>query len=119
MVSRLRERSQWIRGSADAVDAAQVLRQPLLPAAQVLGLSQGPERQQQHDLGQREIQGMATLATQARLSPAAVAGMTAELLEMGAVSVAELSHADWRSLRSWASLRPFEQRRLLQSSTDA
>ena len=69
---------------------------------------------EQREQGQREIAGMANLAEQAKLCPASVLALTVELVDLGAVSVGELSSEDWRGLRSWLSLRPFEQRRLLQ-----
>ena len=35
------------------------------------------------------------------------------LAELGVVDVTELDVADWRGLAAWTSVRPFEQRRLL------
>ena len=47
------------------------------------------------------------------MSQNAMGALEAELLGLGAVHVAELVAADWQGLRSWAQLRPLEQRRLL------
>ena len=40
--------------------------------------------------------------------------LLADVLAIGAVSVAEVFPADWAKLKSWAALRPLEKRRLLQ-----
>ena len=102
--------SRWIRDGADAFDAAQGIRR-VLPVAQV----SAPTGQQACEQGQCEIAGMARVAEEAKLRPASTEVLTAELLELGAVSVGELSPEDWRGLRCWATLRPFEQRRLLKA----
>ena len=59
--------------------------------------------------------GLATLTAKAQLPPAKAEDLANELLSMGALDVAELSAADWQSLRAWQTLLPFEQRRLLKA----
>lgn len=61
----------------------------------------------------RNVHGFAELMERAVVSPAAAEGLHRDLTAAGAVSVQELFPEDWRSLVSWATLLPFEQRRLL------
>jgi hypothetical protein len=89
----------WIRDAAAAHDARQVLQQPLLP---LLGAPHGAS-----------LVGFSTIAEAAHLSEPAHRALEAELLDQGAIHVAEVGADDWQHLVSWKTLRPFEQRRLL------
>ncbi|CAE8633657.1 unnamed protein product, partial [Polarella glacialis] len=87
----------WIRDAAAAHDARQVLQQPLLP---LLGAPHGAS-----------LVGFSTIAEAAHLSEPAHRALEAELLDQGAIHVAEVGADDWQHLVSWKTLRPFEQRR--------
>jgi hypothetical protein len=97
---------EWIVRSALAADAQQVLRTPLLPVA----VARGPPGHGQEDAA---LVGMSALAKQAKLPLAKATSLQADLLALGAVHVQELTEADWTGLPAWATLLPFEQRRLL------
>ena len=56
---------------------------------------------------------MAELVGRAQVPVRKAAALEEELLSQGAVHVQELTSDDWVALQSWASLLPFEQRRLL------
>ena len=97
---------KWIVRSTLAVDAQQVLRTPLLP----IPVMPGHPGQGQDDA---VLVGMSALAKQAKLPLAKASSLQADLLVLGAVHVQELTVADWTGLPAWATLLPFEQRRLL------
>ena len=76
----------------------------------------GNSAMQQRHASQRisAIDGAARVLQVLRIAEE-IANMLLEDLEaLGAVSVAELTHADRMSLRVWPYLRPLQQRRLLQ-----
>ena len=58
--------------------------------------------------------GLSEVAAKALLSPAAVSALQAELLELGAAHVTEVTEHDWPHLQPLALLKPFQQRRLLE-----
>jgi hypothetical protein len=61
------------------------------------------------------VEGFADLATAARLADGTAAELFEQVLNMGAVHVAELRASDWEQLPRWASLRVLERRRLVQA----
>ena len=60
------------------------------------------------------VGGLAEVAAKALLPPTAVSALQAELLELGAAHVTEVTEHDWPHLQSWALLKPCQQRRLLK-----
>lgn len=63
------------------------------------------------------VQGLSSLLAKARLPQEVEGHLTQDMVNLGAVSVSELTETDWRSLPTWQTLRVFEQRRLLKAST--
>ena len=61
------------------------------------------------------IDGLEDVMKKARLSDEFAKACGAEIAELGAVAVQELTQDDWQGLSCWKTLRPFEQRRLLKS----
>lgn len=93
---------KWITRGAAAQDAAAVLARPVLPMQNIDPTPTG-----------NLLAGMTSLNAMAKLPEEAVQLISAELVALGACSVAEVLVEDWRNLRSFAGLRQFEQRRLL------
>lgn len=98
---------EWIVVSCAFVDAQPVLRAPLLPVSAASG----------HGQGGAELLGMRALVELAQLPLAKATLLQTELLALGAVHVRELREADWKGLDAWATLLPFEQRRVLAALT--
>ena len=94
--------SQWVRDLAAEHDAAQVLRPPLQAAIQDSDQTDG------------NVVDLSPFLQAAKLPPAVSAALAREVEATGAVHVQELQRQDWEQLVSWPSLRPMEQRRLLQ-----
>ena len=90
----------WIRDGAAARDAA-----PLVQPA--LGWPDG-----EGEAGRIDVHGAAAFLEAARIPMPVAAALLGELRDLGVVHVSEVAPSDWPLLRSWASLRPFEQRRL-------
>ena len=96
--------ARWIVQGAAAFDAASGLRQilPVRAASSANGNSQT-----------EEVDGFAALVVATRLPDIVANNLHKELDELGARSVGELEASDWEGLAVWPSLRPFEQRRIL------
>ena len=60
------------------------------------------------------VQGMDALVQEAQVPREAAEALLAELVELGAVHVRELSAGEWASLAAWSLLGPLERRRLLR-----
>ena len=88
----------WIVQGAAAQDASPGL-QPLLarPAREGGGIA-----------------GFQELVAAVQLPVGAAQSLAEDLEELGAISVSELTSADWESLSAWTTLRTLERRRLLQ-----
>ena len=95
--------AKWILNESAASDASGVLR-PVLPTLQV-GESDGAGSQ---------LAGFQDLVQSAQLPDSAARALLNDILELGAVSVNELTVADWESLSSWAELRMLQTRRVMQ-----
>lgn len=61
------------------------------------------------------IDGFEDIMKTARLPDEFAKACRAEIAELGAVAVQELTREDWEGLPCWTTLRLFEQRRLLKS----
>ena len=96
---------KWICEGAAAYDNRSVT-QPMLP----LAVGQHGHQQQEAD-----INGLTELTQSARLPVSVASNLRRDLQEMGAVDVRELTVADWQSSRTIQSLRPLEQRRVLNA----
>lgn len=105
--------ARWIRNAAMASDARQLVQRPLPLAApspvaahvHLLPRSTGASRMP-------SVEGMEELAFETRLLPSVAAAIEQELVELGAVHIRELMATEWPQLRTWAQLKPLEQRRL-------
>ena len=64
------------------------------------------------------IIGLESLAQRAYIPPGKLQQLRVDLLALGVVHVRELTEEDWRGLRCWPSLLPFEQRRLLAAQAE-
>eukprot|EP00439_Symbiodinium_sp_Y106_P024987 s11285_g3.t1 len=64
------------------------------------------------------IIGLESLAQRAYIPPGELQQLRVDLLALGVVHVRELTEDDWRGLRCWPSLLPFEQRRLLAAQAE-
>ena len=97
---------RWVRDLSAAHDARLAL-QPVLPLAlqPVLSTLQ---------TAAVAVQGMDALVQEAQVPREAAEALLAELVELGAVHVRELSAGEWASLAAWSLLRPLERRRLLR-----
>jgi len=91
---------RWMVEGAAAQDASPGL-QPLLASPAREGEGGG-------------IAGFQELLAAVQLPVGAAQSLAEDLEELGAVSVAELTSADWESLNVWATLRTLQKRRLLQ-----
>jgi hypothetical protein len=87
--------ARWIRDFSAQHDANSVLVSPI---AQVAG---------------GEVTGLDDLLETARVSPDLRADVVAEIADLGAVHVRELTASDWEGLNSWSRLRQMERRRVL------
>ena len=95
--------AKWIMDESAAADASDGLRP--LPAAQ-----------HPADVGVScEVAGFHELAIATKLTPVSAEALLKDLTDLGAVSVEELTIADWQSLPSWRELRMLPQRRLMQA----
>jgi hypothetical protein len=99
--------AKWVVGSAAAF-AARASR-PVLP------LASGPVAAADLHEAFGSIHGFADLMAKAVVSQTAAESLFRDVASMGAISVQELFPNDWRSLTSWPTLLPFEQRRVLAS----
>ena len=96
----------WVCESAKQHDAESALAAPLL---------QDPTR----GAGDTSnIIGLESLAQRAYIPPGKLQQLRVDLLALGVVHVRELTEEDWRGLRCWPSLLPFEQRRLLAAQAE-
>ena len=93
--------SKWIVAGAAARDASLVLHGPVL-------IPGGPE---QRDI----LTGMEDLKRAANLDTDVMERLAAELVALGARDICEITREDWQQLRAFATLRPFEQRRLMRA----
>ena len=91
----------WIVQASAKFDAVGVLRPAL--AAPATGAAGAPS-----------VIGFEDLMSAASVPRTQADALLADVLAIGAVSVAEVLPADWAKLKSWAALRPLEKRRLLQ-----
>ena len=98
---------RWIRDAAAQHDAVLALQQQPFDATRIALPIASPSSS-----GQRVV-GMSLLMQQAQVPQDTAVTMESELLGLGAAHVRELTMADWTSVCAWTSLRPFEQRRLL------
>ena len=99
---------RWMRDAAAAHDAQRVLQAPLLPVVTTDVARTGGSPLDQ-------VTGMVALVDRARLPSEVASALAAELCNLGAVHVQELTSEDWKALPSFLRLRVFEQRRLLAS----
>ena len=97
---------KWICEAAAAMDARSAL-QPALPVI--------AEEQEAGSSGEMLVDGLLDLVQTARLPKATLAVLSRDLIRLGATSVTELTIDDWGSCPAFASLKPLEQRRLLNS----
>ena len=97
--------ARWIRDGAAEADAKSMAQS----AAVVLPLAGSNPADKNHE----EVDGLSTLATKAHLPAEVVPVLKAELLAEGAVTVRELTVADWQALPAFTQLKPLQQRRLL------
>lgn len=97
---------KWIMDGAAEADAREVLRAPVLLPLSDIAAGNG------HGEGQ-ELVGMSDLVRVAKLPAATAAALENEIKALGAIHVRELAAEDWKALRSWALVKPFEQKRLL------
>ena len=65
----------------------------------------------------QSVLGFKELLRALHLPEAAAVALLDDLLQLGAVAVAELEISDWESLKALALLRPLQRRRLLQFIT--
>ena len=91
----------WIVQASAKFDAVGVLRPAL--AAPATGAAGAPS-----------VIGFEDLMSAASVPRTQADALLADVLAIGAVSVAEVLPPDWAQLKSWAALRPLEKRRLLQ-----
>ena len=56
---------------------------------------------------------MSRLVAEALLPVAKAFALEAEILDLGAVHINELTTEDWQKLAAWSKLGPFERRRVL------
>ena len=99
---------QWISEGAWSWDSAHGVQRPL----PILSASSSDAS----DIASRvsAIAGLQDALTLLRAPDNVCEGIVVDLEQLGAVSVTELTVADWESLASWESLRPLQKRRLLQ-----
>jgi len=99
----------WIVKGASAYDAAFGTRQPAV-AAEVLR-----SKEAALDMDRvAAIQGLQQVLAALKVQVPVAVSLLEELERLGAVTVAELTAADWESLSAWALLLPLQRRRLLQ-----
>jgi hypothetical protein len=60
------------------------------------------------------INGLAAFCETAGISDAIARGLAADMEELGAIRVSELTEEDWRGLPSWSELKKLQQRRIMQ-----
>ena len=100
--------ARWIVSESSAGDAASSL-QPLLPVRDAVGapgaLVPAPEE---------AVAGLGELVSSARIGGEGAAALRQDLIDLGAISVRELTMVDWAALPAWRLLRPLEQRRAMQ-----
>ena len=113
---------RWIREAAAQADMGELVRPApaaFRPPPAVLPVADGARAlpgaaTAAQAAAANNVNGLDDLAVRAALPPEAVGALRVELVELGAVSVGELSEDDWRGLRAWATLKHFQQRRLLK-----
>ena len=91
---------KWIRDKATESDGRVLTQQCVWPA------SLNPD-------GNFQVGGMAEVAQQASVDTVKLQALDAELSQLGAVHVVEVSTSDWESMATFASLLLFEKRRFL------
>jgi hypothetical protein len=104
---------RWIYEAAVSHDS-RVALQPPLPLASGLGQAPAqaqPDGPQQDDV----IDGFEHLLQAARLPQAGAQRLHEELRLLGAVHVCELTLSDWHGCNAFMSLRPLEQKRLVNA----
>ena len=99
--------AQWIAETTAAYDARALLG-PVLPAVGPVGPALGGESH-----GHALAEGFAEHCRKSRVAQGTASALLAELLELGAADMSELTVQEWPSLRSWITLKPLEQRRWL------
>ena len=63
--------------------------------------------------GETKIEGLQAIGQKAKIPDIGIVAIDNELAGLGAIAVTELAIDEWQQLESWATLRPFEQRRFL------
>ena len=100
--------AKWIVSESSAWDAASSL-QVVLP---VQGAAGAPDARMSE--AEEAVDGLGELTSSARVGSDGAAALRQDLLDLGAISVRELSMADWTAMPAWRMLRTLEQRRVLQ-----
>ena len=95
--------AKWMVEGAAAADAAAALRH------QVNAAGGGGGEDAEGD----PVQGFMDVVRQAVLPHDIGQALHGEAVALGAVHVSELTPADWQGLPSWPTLRPLQQRRLM------
>ena len=103
----------WIVKRAGDYDACVQLANGEIGASPTLPLSLPLQGQAQDD---EAVQGFKRLMETLHIPSAMQEALLADLEELGAASVAELTAEDWEGLPSWNQLKPLQKRRVLQQA---
>ena len=99
----------WIREAAASHDARGALR--ALPVLN--GTNGAAPSSEDRPAGETKIEGLQAIGQKAKIPDIGIVAIDNELAGLGAIAVTELAIDEWQQLESWATLRPFEQRRFL------